>query len=1754
MPILPQLIDTLTGDVYADLGGGNQQLVGHLPVPPALLARPTITGTPAVGAVVALAAGTANPDGMPVASAQTQLRQREGSTVTLLLDNPGPSYTIPAGLDGVDALYTSTRFLGVNGQWSDWFDAVPIGPIENVVAEPPVLNTAPAITGTAQQGETLTATPATWTGETVASVQRQWRRGGVTIAGASGVTYVPQAADVGATLTVRERATGGNGMVSGWAESAATATVTAWLPILTGASFAADPINVGDTVSLTLQFARLSPSVSQSVTVAFAKDPELTGPSSQSVTVTADAFGVASTTVNFTAASAGDAAVTATLNGSSVDDTVSIAATLTDYTETFTGADLTRYDTLPGVVVLGDQTQAAHLVLDGAGNNKWTTTTGDSAIPGKTLFARDAGSNSMEVEFVMPALPTAAAYIALCCSAVNNGLRVEIPANGVNFKLQTVVGTTATTVINWNAVGMAAGDTMRVRVRLDTAGALDDAQLYKNGVQIAGGGSTADISAVTPGPYYGISSQGRRGIYTSLRGIALAPSVLLSAAVVDKAVTTEGQAVGVDETTELAVHVTGLTPSVSQPVALEVLGGSLLGDVCVAGQAVTKTVTASEQGTAWVMLRLRGHGSGQQAVSVRSSINTLTTQMHAVQCTGVTMPATATVEDPLRVELAFAGLPPGMSQRIPVRVTAPAGLYVHRSADHVMVRADSSGNGVGVLGGFAAAAGAHALQIEVCGQTYTAGCTVAALDLSAALRMSDPATYGGAFPAAGADVTLPAGLLLWDLATMPNWGRLTVPADCRVYSDDSIQHLRLSVREMLIAGHTDFSRRGRFVVGRAGAHRGVNTSAVIEATGALPALTPIVLPGGLSGGGFFTTDLSRSISIKGDFVCHGYEHSKTWTLLAATAAAGSNTLVLEDAVTWPEGSQISVGISEFYALSGQSETHVIQAISPDGKTLTLQGTLGRRRWGQKTYATNTTAKATAPGAVDQLHPQCQTVLRDQASVSLLSMPITVQGKDDAHWTNGWGVTTICHERDSAYWLTGTQFLRYGAKAKEHYAYHSHFMSFAHAVGDGDFAVSTGAYLGDPAHSQVHGCSFDAGAHRAWTQHATTGSRFTNSVVRRSRGHALMQEEGAEFNLSLSRVLVQDVLPPFAGFEILESDKETPVDATGQPLGPAGFWHTNPQISVSDCRFESCIIGKWNAFSEPIKPLTDAITKPSTVTVNLARCAAEGTLTLTATSATQMTLSGITTGTLTKGVAFTDALVTITITGTWAAGNTVTIPVVKAYTGGCLGLSSRIAEIPFHMPTVWDRGNSVVFNKYTNMISGFNAADEAGNVLVGRFAPTRTGRPDGAALPFILADYQLHGGSEGNYGNQVMAPHYLRFMTAGWVGTSTFGATLEGAGGRADFFTVVGRPLRMTAEEIAIQAARPVCAFASYHDTVDIAYPMVFHIPANPIPERAIFSNRRTQNHSGLVLMDDLYVGMHPHQWFDRWFGVRQVDVAAAQRTPSPYLETPDGFGWPGYIGQDGTPGEGQDVLLNKYRRWAVVSFVPNMHRIFVPAAPADAFLSFDHPFFTHGLSAYSQTVAGGRTIWTQNKHFGCRVMATDTMVASVALPNREGMFVERFDSAGVVVGRLTQKNSNTSDSNVLPNFHSFGVRADALARYRVYNGETTAIYSTVFCLECEAANAVGYQTVFEVPWSGSVPAKVHLGPAVGVSTGVASGAALTAGTAVAATAVASYAAVLATPNSFWQDTAGNRVVWRADGGIGPSPKLSDSYAMGVTPA
>lgn len=97
--------------------------------------------------------------------------------------------------------------------------------VNPVTGNPPINTVLPAITGTATQGQTLTASNGTFVGDATITYAKQWRRNGVAIVGAVGNTYSLTPADVGAYISCAVTASNAAGAAT--AVTASTAAVAA---------------------------------------------------------------------------------------------------------------------------------------------------------------------------------------------------------------------------------------------------------------------------------------------------------------------------------------------------------------------------------------------------------------------------------------------------------------------------------------------------------------------------------------------------------------------------------------------------------------------------------------------------------------------------------------------------------------------------------------------------------------------------------------------------------------------------------------------------------------------------------------------------------------------------------------------------------------------------------------------------------------------------------------------------------------------------------------------------------------------------------------------------------------------------------------------------------------------------------------------------------------------------------------------------------------------------------------------------------------------------------------------------------------------------------------------------------------------------------------------------------------------------------------------------------------------------------------
>lgn len=117
--------------------------------------------------------------------------------------------------------------------------------VGNSYASAPANAVAPAITGAATVGQTLTTSNGTWTGSPAPTFTYQWQRTTTNIGGATSSTYVVQSADLNNTLRCVVTATNPIGVVS--ANSNNTAIVTNTIGAAFGGGFYAGQISTAGT-------------------------------------------------------------------------------------------------------------------------------------------------------------------------------------------------------------------------------------------------------------------------------------------------------------------------------------------------------------------------------------------------------------------------------------------------------------------------------------------------------------------------------------------------------------------------------------------------------------------------------------------------------------------------------------------------------------------------------------------------------------------------------------------------------------------------------------------------------------------------------------------------------------------------------------------------------------------------------------------------------------------------------------------------------------------------------------------------------------------------------------------------------------------------------------------------------------------------------------------------------------------------------------------------------------------------------------------------------------------------------------------------------------------------------------------------------------------------------------------------------------------------------------------------------------------
>jgi hypothetical protein len=407
------------------------------------------------------------------------------------------------------------------------------------------------------------------------------------------------------------------------------------------------------------------------------------------------------------------------------------------------------------------------------------------------------------------------------------------------------------------------------------------------------------------------------------------------------------------------------------------------------------------------------------------------------------------------------------------------------------------------------------------------------------LAWSDPRTWGGSMPPAGAEVVIPAGKVVVLDASPPPLAGLRI--------EGTLRFARTNVQ--LSAGYIDLT--GQLEIGSPSdpfVHK-----AVITLTGA-----PVASNDGVARG--LNVRPGATLSLVGS------APQPAWTKLNEHARAGATQLTLKDSTDWKAGDVIAVAPSDWY---GVDPTERIALASATGTQLRLATPLSRGRWGKLQYVTNSGMSLTRDSSFTPPAAPAPTELDERAVVGNLTRNIVIQGADDEAWSRGgFGAHLMVMGLTSKVTIDGVEFRRVGqAGVLARYPVHWHLLSYG---GDGSL-------LGDATGHVLRNSSIWQSSQRCVVIHATNGVQVLNNICQDIRGHAFFLEDAVErrnvFDGNLA--LTMRELPAAQRLQVHEGDV--------YQGGPSGFWLTNlDNVVRNNHAADAAGNGFWMAI--PNKPL------------------------------------------------------------------------------------------------------------------------------------------------------------------------------------------------------------------------------------------------------------------------------------------------------------------------------------------------------------------------------------------------------------------------------------------------------------------------------------------------------------------------------------------------------------------------------------------
>ncbi|MEM7545226.1 MAG: G8 domain-containing protein [Pseudomonadota bacterium] len=248
----------------------------------------------------------------------------------------------------------------------------------------------------------------------------------------------------------------------------------------------------------------------------------------------------------------------------------------------------------------------------------------------------------------------------------------------------------------------------------------------------------------------------------------------------------------------------------------------------------------------------------------------------------------------------------------------------------------------------------------------------------------------------------------------------------------------------------------------------------------------------------------------------------SWTQINATAGAGDVTLTLAEDTGWQVGDRIAIAASGFDM--DEAEERTIVAVSPDGRTITLDEPLANDHYGAvDSYDNGMTGADSNAWQLDM-----------RAEVALLSRNVTIQGDEDSPDDGYGGHTMIMMGADMH--IDGAEFTNMGqAGILGRYPLHWHM-------------------LGDAAGQYVTNSSIHHTYNKGMTIHGTQNTWVENNAIFETVGHSYYFEDGSEFG---------NVLMNNLGMNTRETESVEAGPIGSDHTATSTYWVTNPNNHLID---------------------------------------------------------------------------------------------------------------------------------------------------------------------------------------------------------------------------------------------------------------------------------------------------------------------------------------------------------------------------------------------------------------------------------------------------------------------------------------------------------------------------------------------------------------------------------------------------------------